>query len=89
MSEILKLISLISDLAIIFLLAIQSYVLWKLKDPIMDTAKNSEIYKKMFSKVENAFKKPDKKYPQYLIDSGLMNCDDWQNPSHVHIKDCY
>jgi hypothetical protein len=78
-------ISIISDIAIIFLLAVQSFVLWKLKDPIISTAKNSETYKKLFS----GLTEPKKNYPKYLEQAGIFNCDSFDDKNHIHIKDCY
>lgn len=84
MTEIFLILSTISDIAIIFLLAVQSFVLWKLKDPIINTAKNSEIYKKMFSGLGL-----NKKYPKDLENAGLMNCSGYDDPEHIHVKECY
>lgn len=83
--EIYQTVSMIADLAIIFLLAIQSFVLWKLKDPIISTAKNSEVYKKLFTVTD----KITSKYPKYLTDAGINHCKDWKNKNHIHISECY
>ena len=85
---ILEYLSVISDLAIIFLLAVQSYVLWKLKDPIISTAQNSELYKKMFSKIDDTFHITEK-YPKSLKMAGINNCKHYKDKNHIHSEDCY
>jgi len=84
-SEILEYIAMISDLAIIFLLFVQSYVLWVLKKPILETAQNSEVYKKLFGIGDT--KKTG--YPKSLSDIGMERCSDPFNKSHIHTKDCF
>lgn len=82
---ILEYISVSADLAIIFLLAVQSYVLWVLKKPILETAQNSEAYKKMFSKIDKTF---SKKVPSQIKNSGFPNCQKWDDRGHIHTEEC-
>lgn len=82
---IIEILSIGSDLAIVFLLAIQSYVLWVLKKPILETSKNSVMFKRLFKLAGPT----DSNYPQELIDAGIPNCKDHTNKSHIHSANCF
>ena len=85
----LELLSAVADILIILLLAIQSFVLWKLKNPIINTAKNSEGIKKLFSIGETLGDGKKDVYPDELRKAGINNCQNWQDKNHIHIQECF
>ena len=85
----LELLSAVADILIILLLAIQSFVLWKLKNPIINTAKNSEGIKKLFSISETLGSGKTDVYPDELKRAGINNCQHWEEKNHIHIQECF
>lgn len=80
-------ISIISSIAIIILLAVQSFVLVKLMPLIRTTAQNSS----MFTEVMNPIKKIigiKEEYPHNLLKLNIKNCKHHQEKTHVHTTEC-
>jgi len=73
---IFEYISISSDIAIILLLAIQSWVLVKLLPEIKATARNSDYFTKTLA-------------PKKSIDTRNVGCTDPFNPNHIHTKECF
>lgn len=87
LTEIFYIISIVSGLAIILLLAIQSWVLVKLLPEIKRTAQNSSYF------TETLHKATDKlgfdTYPKALLDVGIKNCKHYKEKGHVHVSTCF
>lgn len=80
-----------SDIAIVILLAIQSYALMKVLPYIIKTANNSSYFTETLSGVGEKFgiKMPKKLYPLYLTKAGIKNCKNYDDPKHVHDHNCF
>lgn len=79
----IEIISVLADLAIIFLLAVQSWVLVKLLPEIKRTAANSSFF------TEKMNPKKNKSYPKELTDMGITNCKHYEDSKHTHTHECF
>ena len=88
--EIYEIMMILSSIAIILLLAIQSWILLKLMPLIRTTAHNSTAFKKILGVGESSeFEIPDKKeYPETLRSMGLFHCASPHQKGHIHTEMC-
>ncbi len=85
--EIYQTLMIISSIAIIFLLAIQSWVLIKLMPLIKITAANSTMFTEKMDPLKKLI--GDKgEYPYNLLKLNIKNCKYYQEKSHVHTMEC-
>lgn len=89
----IQILSIVADLAIIFLLAVQSWVLVKLLPEIKSTARNSNYFTQTLAGVKKKLDPNgeiiDDEYPQYLLDMGIKYCKNFNDKTHVHDYRCY
>ena len=89
LTEIFYIISIISGLAIILLLAIQSWVLVKLLPEIKRTAKNSTYFTETLHHASDKFGLNIDIYPKALLDVGIKNCKNYKDKKHIHNHLCF
>jgi len=82
------LFSIFSSIAIIVLLAVQSFVLVKLMPLIRTTAQNSSMFTNALSPIKKMIGFDTKEYPRELTKQGLLHCPKPFEISHVHNSDC-